>query len=296
MRDGLLLIADTHANSTTGLCPPSGIELDDGGRYQPSKAQRWLWQCYTDLLHEAQQLATTCDRFMTWYVGDLVDKISKGSQIVTYADPAICAAGVAIVEPARRISQSGVGIIRGTAAHTGDSGYLEEAIARAVGAKSYPADSALASCWYAKIALQGHVIDMAHHGKVGGLPWTRANALGGIAYTALDEAIRSHDTVPSLVVRAHRHKCADSGTNYPVRVIQLPCFQISSAYANQAAPRQMADIGGVFVIVEDGKLDVTFRLFRPTPEAAYCPTKESTSPRPSLLRPSSTPTAAEQLI
>lgn len=296
MRDGLLLIADTHVNSTTGLCPPDGIELDDGGRYQPSKAQRWLWQCYQDLIAEAAQLAPTCDRFMTWFVGDLVDKIAKGSQIITYNDPAIVAAGVQIVEPAQRISQSGVGIIRGTAAHSGDSGYLEEAIARATGAQPYPADSALASCWWAKLALQGHVIDLAHHGKVGGLPWTRANALGGIAYTALDEALRSHDTIPSLVVRAHRHKCADSGDNYPVRVVQLPCFQISSAYANQAAPRQLADIGGALVTVADGVLDVTFRLFRPTPEAAYCPTNASTSPRPSLSPPSSTPAMTEQLI
>lgn len=295
MRDGLLLIADTHGNSTTGLCPPDGIELDDGGRYQPSKAQRWLWQCYTDLLAEAEQISRTCDRFMTWYVGDLVDKIGKGSQIVTYNDPPIVNVGVQIVELSQRISHSGVGIIRGTAAHTGDSGHLEEAIAKAVGAKPYPVDSALSSSWYAKIAYQDHVIDIAHHGKVGGLPWTRANALGGIAYTALDEALRSHDTIPSLVVRAHRHKCADSGDNYPVRVVQLPCFQISNAYANQAAPRQMADIGGAFVVVEDGKLDVTFRLFRPSPEAAYCPSA-STSPSPSLSQPSLPPNQAEQLI
>jgi hypothetical protein len=44
MRDGLLLVANLHINSTTGLCPPDGIELDDGGRYLPSKPQRWLWQ------------------------------------------------------------------------------------------------------------------------------------------------------------------------------------------------------------------------------------------------------------
>jgi len=37
------VVADTHPNSTVGLCPPE-VELDDGGTYHASKAQRWLWE------------------------------------------------------------------------------------------------------------------------------------------------------------------------------------------------------------------------------------------------------------
>ena len=299
MRDGLLLVADTHINSTTGLCPPGGIELDDGGIYQPSKPQRWLYQCWSDLLHEAQQLATTCDTFMTWFLGDLVDRIAKGVQIVTYNDPAIVKAGAQLVQEAQQISKSGVGIIRGTAAHSGESGSLEEAIARGVGAQPFPPDSVLSSCWYAKLALQGQIIDMAHHGKIGGLPHTRLNPLGTIGAIAIDEALRNGERIPSLVVRAHRHRIADTGPvgiNSMVRVIQLPCFQISTAYASQVAPRQMADIGGAFVVVENGRLDVSFRLFRAQAEAAYCPQNASNSQKPSSLPPCSTGNAAEQLI
>jgi hypothetical protein len=296
MRDGLLLIADTHVNSTTGLCPPEGIELDDGGRYQPSKAQRWLWQCYQDVLADAAQLATTCDRFMVWFLGDLVDKIGKGTQLVTYNDPAIVKAGVAIIEAAQPIASCGVGIIRGTSAHVGDSGALEEAVAKAVGARPYPPDSGRASSWNAKLDLQGRIIWLAHHGKIGGLPHTKLNALGNVCYAAIAEAIENSEPLPALVAMAHTHHKADTHDEYPVRVVQVPSFQLTTEHGNRIKPFRTLPIGGALVTVEDGRLDVTFKLFRPSPEAAYCPTNESTSPKPNLSPQPLTPNQAEQLI
>src|SRR5687768_6791425 len=39
---------DLHTNSTLGLCPSEGVDLDDGGHYAPNKIQRWIWQCWCD--------------------------------------------------------------------------------------------------------------------------------------------------------------------------------------------------------------------------------------------------------
>jgi len=293
MRDGLLLIADTHVNSTTGLCPPDGIALDDEGTYQPSREQRWLWQCYQDVLAEAAQIAPTCNTFSTWFMGDLVDRIAKGSQLVTYNDPAIVDAGARVVEQVQPFSNGGVGIIRGTPAHVGDSACLEEAVAKLVNAQPWPPDAKRKSSWKAKLNLQGNVIWLAHHGRVGGLPHTKLNALGTLAYRAIDNAIQNGEPIPDLVVYGHTHHKADTHDEYPVRVICVPSFQLSTEHGNKLDAFKILPVGGAIVTVEDGQLDVTWRLFRPKMEAAYCPTNALTSPKPSLSQPSSMPAMAE---
>ena len=44
----VVFLGDTHCGSTVGLCPEEGLELDDGGWYQPNKAQHWLWANWLD--------------------------------------------------------------------------------------------------------------------------------------------------------------------------------------------------------------------------------------------------------
>jgi hypothetical protein len=39
----ILVISDTHINSTVALCKPS-VQLDDGQEVKISRAQRWFWE------------------------------------------------------------------------------------------------------------------------------------------------------------------------------------------------------------------------------------------------------------
>ena len=43
MRELWAVVSDLHCGSTLGLCPPEGVQLDDGGQYLPSAAQKALW-------------------------------------------------------------------------------------------------------------------------------------------------------------------------------------------------------------------------------------------------------------
>ena len=52
----LAVTSDHHANSTVSMCPPEGVRLPDGGEYHPSKANRWLWQCWEDYWREVGAL------------------------------------------------------------------------------------------------------------------------------------------------------------------------------------------------------------------------------------------------
>ena len=288
----MLLVADPHGNSTIGLCPTEGIQLDDEGLYLPSKSQRWAWQCWQDVVAKAEVVSASCTTFMTWFMGDMVDRIGKGSQIVTYNDATIVKLGVRFVSDITHLSHSGVGIIRGTSAHVGDSAYLEEAIAQAVGAKPFPPDSPNASSWFAKLNLQGRIIWLAHHGRLGGMPHTKLNPLGNIAYAAIAEARKNGEAIPDVVCLAHAHGWGDTHDNFPVRVVQCPAWQLTTEYGNRIKPFQTLPIGATILTVTDGDIDIKMHLFHATPEVAWKPG----SAKPKSLPISSTPSVAEQLI
>ena len=48
MKHIVVCVGDTHCGSTVGLCPPEGLELDDGGLYEPNKSQHWLWNNWVE--------------------------------------------------------------------------------------------------------------------------------------------------------------------------------------------------------------------------------------------------------
>jgi 3',5'-cyclic AMP phosphodiesterase CpdA len=47
----ILVISDTHINSTVSLCKPS-VNLDDGQEVKITNAQKWFWDNYLDLLEK----------------------------------------------------------------------------------------------------------------------------------------------------------------------------------------------------------------------------------------------------
>src|SRR5690349_5362769 len=83
----LVAVSDLHAGGATALCPEE-INLDDGGRYLPSKCQSWYWQNWLDLHH---QVATKRDALHAelYYVlnGDLVDGQVKHSTQILSGNP-----------------------------------------------------------------------------------------------------------------------------------------------------------------------------------------------------------------
>ncbi len=68
MATTLAVIADTHINSTVGLVRPQ-INLDDGGTYKASRAQRRLWDYWLEYWRSAPK----ADRVIGIFVGDMVE-------------------------------------------------------------------------------------------------------------------------------------------------------------------------------------------------------------------------------
>lgn len=247
----MAVVSDVHAGSVLAPCPPEGVVLDDGGRYEPSAVQRWLWDCWA---HYWQRVARTVAAAQAdlWVVvnGDAVEGEHHGTTQIISAHPepqAYVCERVFGVPLALRPAQ--LFVVRGTEAHTGPSAATEEALARTLGATKSP--DGRWSWWHLVLAPHGVRMDFAHHPSIGGhLPWTQPQAVQRLAFL-----IWTHHTVrglaaPALAVRSHRHVTGDSYDAYPTRAVITPAWQIKTAYAHRVAADSIADIGGVVVTVQ----------------------------------------------
>lgn len=264
----LAILGDTHAGSTTALCPDV-IRFDDGGDYHASKAQRWLYANYLDYW---RRIATKRDELdAELYViinGDLVDGdhhhtsqiISRNpnSQALVWTE---CAATFLALKPDRLV------IVRGTGAHAGVAGCAEERIADGLRRDKRPIvsdpDTGAASWWHWRAEIQGVRLDVTHHGKMGRLPRTRRSNLVLYAWDILDEHADSGHSYPHLCFRAHNHKRGDSGDACPVRVVATGAWQLGTEYVHKVAPDSLADVGGAYVVIDRGEYEVKQVMYQP---------------------------------
>ena len=268
------VVSDLHCGSTVALCPPR-IELDDGGFYEASKAQRWMWERWHTFWEsierrrdkEKADLIFVCN-------GDATDGNHHGTTQILSGNPTAQAAVVnAVLHYPLTLQPNALAFIRGTEAHVGPSAAYEERIA--VGLKkdgrpvvTDPATGA-ASWWKFPMDVQGVRFDFAHHGKVGTRPWTKMTAPYTKAFEIWAEAGMRNEPPPHVAVRSHMHRFADTYSAYPTRLIQTPAWQLATAYTYRIAPDSLADIGGVVLTVRDGALTVDPHLYRPDPTPAW---------------------------
>lgn len=250
MPDIVAIVSDTHINSTVGLCPPS-VNLDDGGTYNASPAQMWLWHKWKEFSVTVKTLADKHGaEVTTFFNGDLVEADAKkrSHQTITRNKADLVRIATETIAPLVDISKRAF-FIRGTEAHVGKSAQYEEEIA-ADCSIAVKCTETVTSWWQFYGELGGVCFDISHHGRLGSLPWNRAAPLGQTAIrTLLAYAGRR---VPDVVVRSHNHKYASTHDNYPVMVVATPAWQLATEYTHRLGIPEPADIGGL-IFVCDGK-------------------------------------------
>jgi hypothetical protein len=167
-----------------------------------------------------------------------------------------------VLKPMTDLSDE-VYIIRGTAIHTGSSGRIEEKIADDITTSVH--DKNRSSWWHLPLRVNGTVFDIAHHGSLGRLPWTKANAVNRIAGQTIIHYAETGDKPPDIVIRSHLHQYADSGTNFDsIRVIATPGWQLITGYVHRLQPGALADIGGlIFTCYPKGRYEMEVVRYRP---------------------------------
>lgn len=257
-----LIVSDTHINGTTSLCKP-GLEKDDGGNYNLSRGQWWLWENWCKLVDLAEKAAKR-DRLILVLNGDICegDTGKRSKQLISTNRATIVRMAIETLDPLAKLA-SEIYVIRGTTAHVGKSAELEELIADDFGAIG-PSES-IHSRWNLNIEIDNVRFDIAHHvSGGGGLPWTAKNVSLKLAAMTMFQYLQCGEPIPQLVIRSHIHRMHDSYDAYPVRALITPAWQLATEYIHRIAPGALADIGAFFIHTKNGKYDVW--KFNPRPQ------------------------------
>lgn len=261
MAEIIAYISDAHTNSTVGLCPPC-VNLDDGGTYQASKAQRWLWVNYNKYVTRVAQIAKQHNASITAiFGGDMLEGDSKNrsKQVITRNKSTILSMTAEVLKPLVDISQRAF-FLRGTGAHVGKSAELEEELANDCTIAVHMPDGA-ASWWSLLAEFDGVLFDAAHHGRFGSTPWGKTNPLNQLAARLIMEYAGRR--LPAVAIRSHRHKYGSTYDNYPVMVVQSPAWQLATEYVSSLGMPEIADIGGLIFTCDRGSYTWEKMLFTP---------------------------------
>ncbi len=260
----LAVASDLHVGSTIGLTTPT-VRLDDEGGYTASKAQQWLWANWLDFCKRAIDTADSWRAdLVTVLNGDLTEGTHHGTtQLITANHSTQMRLAYEVIRPLVDHSER-VYIVRGTPAHVGRSASLEERISDDLTNIARHSKS-VASWWHLALDVHGTLFDIAHHGKLGRLPWTKPNAIASIAGQVTMNYIGTGDKVPNVVLRSHLHQYADTVNNFKhIRVIALPGWQLATAYVHRIAPGSVADTGGlIFTCWPNGRYDLEVVRYSP---------------------------------
>jgi hypothetical protein len=269
MKTALIVVGDTHTNSTVGLCAPDVIQ-DDGGKWKLSKSQTWLWNNWLDFASIVKN--TEADRKIVVFNGDLgeIDDKGRSSQLITDNDSTVLKMMTRTFDPL--VSECDeVLVIRGTEAHASKSGAIEEAYAQTLGSKAIKHDEDICSWYSICFTIENVRFDIAHHMVGGGhLPWTEKNAANRIASLTIPYYVDMGVAMPNVVLRSHLHRMSDSGTNFEhlnLRALVLPAWQLKTSYVYRIGRENtVSHIGGYIFVCENGKkYELTRCVYTPEP-------------------------------
>ncbi len=276
----LVFAGDFHCGSTLGLMHPEGAELDDGQRVMPSPLQSFMWEKHDEFRGDIRHVLRGergCTRHL-FLMGDLVDgDHHRTHQIVTPDQGVhIQMAEDVLRDGLLKIKFNSIHIVRGTPAHVGPASGLEKAvgdrIANRLGNSRLPVvrdpktDSFLWKRIYAEFG--GLLFDVLHHGKTSALARMRKSHAANYAQDIWQTHVNENKRPPDFAIRAHKHQHIDSGPDHRgmTRLIQMPCWQDSSEWVASRSIESKPDIGGVVVVIRDGRAEVIPMLYEPDPD------------------------------
>jgi len=253
----LLVVADTHINSTVALLSPKA-ELPDNIGVALSKWQGELWEAWRDMIGKVKEYgnALTILRHRTpLYVvmlGDMVEVDFKDHSIqtVTRDKELIINNAIETLDPLVDIADK-VFWVAGTEAHTGSGGEYERILADNYD-NTEKIDGHNTSQYIRKV-FGGLRFDLAHHVSMGNLPWSEKNAANKLASTLIFEYAEWGQKLPDYAIRGHVHRVSDSGMNYAIRALTAPCWTGANSYSHRIGKgNNIPHIGSLLFKIRDG--------------------------------------------
>ena len=255
-------ITDLHVNNKRGVRIPRMI-MDEGDETIISPGQRFLWRCLLDQQDTIKELAKRY-KAEVWAVfgGDIceLDIKQRTLKVHTRNTKTIEAMTIETIKPVIEISKRAF-FCAGTFAHVGDSATSEERIADDCKiSEIVPGTKGkhITDQWY--IDCEGVKFLIQHHGKLGRLPWTRANALNQKAIRLMVQWGRK---LPQVFIQGHNHVYDTASKAYPILVVAAPGMCLPTEYEYRI-DADTAKVGGLYFVCNQGKiLDWDAMLYEP---------------------------------
>ncbi len=269
-----IVISDTHCGCRLGLCSPDGVQLDDGGKYLPSKLQLKVWSWWEEFWGEWVPHATHGEPYNVVHNGDAIEGVHHGS--TTQVSHNLEDQGVLafeILQPVVERCEGRYWHIRGTEAHVAKSGREEENLAKRLGAKKN-AEGQYAR-WELWHKLGGELVHFLHHIGTTSSSAHETSAINAEIAAEFVESARWNNPHPAVIVRSHRHRSAEvrlpTARGYATGVV-TPAWQLKTPFTYKIAGARLSppQIGGILIRKGDapGLYTNTFvrNIERPTPE------------------------------
>lgn len=261
----VVVVSDLHVNSTIGLCP-SRVTLDDRGEYVASKAQSGYllrnWRRFWNDV-EALKASSRAERVIVALAGDAVDdnRHSK-AQLITVNRGTIVDLAEKVLELAIELADELL-VVRGTEAHVGGSGELEELAARRIGATPDPV-TGLSSSWSLLVEIEGVLFDIAHHPPTAGYrPYTRAPAAARAAFILRSQYQEEGTRVPDVAIRGHTHYYQPGPREPKPEFFYCPPWQLCTAFGHRLGGGRIEPVGGLTFVCRGGSYQFKALRYRP---------------------------------
>jgi hypothetical protein len=223
------------------------MTMDEEDESIASPGQRFLWRSLLDQQRTIKKLAKK-HKAPVWAFlgGDMVEGDTKfrTNAIHTRNDDIIKEMAFKTLKPVIDVAER-IFIAKGTQAHVGR---LEDLLAKdIIGAEIHPdTKKPIAHRW--RVDVEGHDFMFQHHGKLGRLPWTAANALNQKA-TRLKFQYKNP---PDTFVQAHNHKFETGSKSFPTLVIAAPCLKMPGDFEARIDVDETS-YGGLYFVIKDGE-------------------------------------------
>jgi hypothetical protein len=226
-------------------------------------------QCWRDYWQRvAEKRAALKAELYVVFNGDAVEgDHHKTTQIMSANPNAQAAAWNAAIGVPLALKPDRIIIVRGTEAHVGQSASAEERIADGLWRDKRPVirepETGAASWWHWRAEIQGVLVDVTHHGRIGQREHTRGSQIVLYAHDIHLAHTKAGHRPPDLCLRGHNHKVADSFDAVKPRVVATGAWQLGTSHVHKVQPDSLADIQGVIVTIQHGEYDVEKVAFYP---------------------------------
>jgi hypothetical protein len=266
----LLIVSDTHSNSTVGLAKPS-IQLDDGDKVSASIPRRWLFHTFEDILDRTKKRAIEYRSELYGLInGDAVELDSKDRslQVITRNQTEAVKTASEVFEPMFAMCR-GVYVMRGTEAHVGKQAQAEEALAQNFTNTIRNEETGNYSRDWLQLEFDGVRMDICHHpkGAGSGRPMNSQSGIDRIASDTLFMYANDGQVPPHLVIRSHLHGYKDSRDAFRTRAIITPAMSLLTGFTHRIGINMSEPIGAILIHCHEGKYHVeplTYPVRKPT--------------------------------